>query len=170
MQQTYKGCCQPEGRVSAGAGRINRLGQRGAREGNWDNSWSKEKSQCWGATEPVLCGAGYDLAAVGTGISTLVLLARHISVWSSTSPEIPHSSGYLWPGKLEAEGKLKAVLVPVFTVEPLASDWELPEMSPPPRYCRVGHGDILSFLHSCHFYTLRDKLYPSVMLLALVSL
>lgn len=72
MQQTHKGCCQPEGRVSAGAGRITRMGLRGAREGNWVNSWSKAKSQCWGAAEPLLSGAGYDLA-VAMGTPTLVV-------------------------------------------------------------------------------------------------
>lgn len=30
-------------------------------------------------------------------------------------------------------------------------------MSLAPRYCRAGHGDILSFLHSCHFYTLKYR-------------
>lgn len=67
MQQTHKGCCQPEERVSAGAGRKTRLGWGGAREGSWVNSWSKEKIQCWGATELLLCGVDHDLTAVGMG-------------------------------------------------------------------------------------------------------
>lgn len=122
MFQTGKGCRQPEGRVSAGAWRITGAGKH-SKKGEFGVTAEPRKEASAGVQQRLFCvWLAMTSRQQEWEISTLVFLARNISVQSSASSEIPHFSGHLWPGKLEAEGKLKAFLVHLFRAKTLALD------------------------------------------------